>query len=615
MAQDNQHNQCSATGVTLLKKMVEKPDGSLSTAIGHRALSRYSVPPKPLQIDTVVNLARGRNVILLAGTGFGKSRIAEMYHDLVPKLTKGVVLVLNPLDALGNNQVSEKITSGFTSINLTKLTFNHAEACKIRRGEYSFVYLSPEIYLNSKLFASVYFSAEFQSRIALVVVDEAHLIYHWGIVKSTRGKKKTSALGRYYEDRGTFRPSYGNLYNRLLARNGAPILLLSATCPPKTLRAIQCNLKMDSSKLVILRGELTRTEIRIVRVFMKGSMTSFSDLADLYTPISVSDIPNEKVVPSLIYCNTRRRTGQVLEVLATARGTPKEASESRSLFARRYHSCTGDQDKQDVEKDFGEGVFPIVSCTMALGLGQNWTRVRSVVHMGRGDPSAICQMIGRCGRDGKPGLAILFVEKTRTNGKNATSQFKAGVEQSENDRMDALAVTPVCLRIAFAVDNLYGYIPLSSQDDAYQAEMAREKSQGFPNCRCSNCLPTKAALLMKRIGNVNIDVFDDVVLHDLHPDGPLIENRKSSPHQRSNEEPMTAEDTHIFGMEEIDSIIGKIAELEVEEDLRVVVGGHHFTGPGSDGLVSQLLPVIQKFKTGVIYLAYQARLNSILEDK
>ncbi|PLW56487.1 hypothetical protein PCANC_04846 [Puccinia coronata f. sp. avenae] len=424
-----------------------------------------------------------------------------MYHDLVPKLTKGVVLVLNPLDALGNNQVSEKITSGFTSINLTKLTFNHAEACKIRRAEYSFVYLSPEIYLNSKLFASVYFSAEFQSRIALVVVDEAHLIYHWGIVKSTQGKKKTSALGWYYEDRGTFRPSYGNLYNRLLARNGAPILLLSASCPPKPLRAIQCNLKMDSSKLVILRGELTRTEIRIVRVFMKGSMTSFSDLADLYTPFSVSDIPNEKVVPSfMIYCNTRRRTGQVLEVLATARGTPKEASESRSLFARRYHSCTGDQDKQDVVKDFGEGVFPIVSCTMALGLGQNWTRVRSVVHMGQ-----------------------------------------AGVEQSDNDCMDALAVTPVCLRIAFAVDNLYGYIPLSSQDDAYQA--AREKSQGFPNCRCSNCLPTKAALLMKRIGNVNIDVFDDVVLHDLHPDGPLIENRKSSPHRRSNEEPMTAEDT------------------------------------------------------------------------
>jgi superfamily II DNA helicase RecQ len=318
MAKDNQQ-----TGVTLLKKMMEKPDQSLSAAIGHRALKRYSVPAKPLQIDTVLNLARGRNVMLHAGTGFGKSRVAEMYYDLVPKHIKAVVLVLNPLDALGNNQVSEKKAAGFSAINLTKLTFNPAEAAKIRHGEYSFVYLSPEIFLNSKLFSSIYFSPEFQSCLALVVVDEAHLIYHWGMVKSARRKKKSSALGRH-EDRGIFRPSYGNLYSNLQARNGAPILLLSATCPPRPLRAIQRNLRLDSTKLVILQGELTCPEIRIICVFMKGSMTLFTDLEDLYSPIS--DIPNKKVVPSLIYFSTRRKTGQVLEVLAPACGTPNDAS-------------------------------------------------------------------------------------------------------------------------------------------------------------------------------------------------------------------------------------------------------------------------------------------------
>ncbi|PLW18536.1 hypothetical protein PCANC_16183 [Puccinia coronata f. sp. avenae] len=578
MDNKNQHKQPSATGITLLKKMTEKSNGSLSNAIGHRALSRYSVPAKPLQIDTVVQLARGKNVVLLAGTGFGKSRIAEIYYDLVPKHTKGVVLVLNPLDALGNNQVSEKKAAGFVAINLTKLTFNPTKAPKIRHGEYSFVYLSPEIFLNSKLFSSIYFSAEFQSRLALVVVDEAHLIYHWGMVKSTRGKKKTSAL---------------------------------ATCPPKPLRAIQRNLRMDSANLVTLRGELTRPEIRIIRVFMKGSMALFADLADLYLPISGT--PNMKIVPSLIYCNTQRRTGQALEVLANARGTPNDSSKARSLFARRYHSVTGEQDKQDVERDFGEGVFPVITCTMALGLGQNWTHVRSVVHMGQGDPSAICQMIGCCGRDGKPGLAILFVEKTRTNGKNSISQFKAGVDQSDDDRMDALAVTPVCLRIAFAVDNLYGYIPLSTQDDVYQVEMARKKSQGFVGCRCSNCLPAEASRLMKHMGNLSIDIFDDVVLSDLHTNGPAKEIRKTTSHQRVNEDPLSAEETKdfqtelmttatswisprlgehsflcaqdIFGPDEIYAIIKKIDTLEDEEDVRVVVGGHHFTGIGSDGLV------------------------------
>lgn len=72
----------------------------------------------------------------------------------------------------------------------------------------------------------------------------------------------------------------------------------------------------------------------------------------------------------------------------------------------------------------------------------------------RGDPASIFQMVGRCGRDGRPGLAILLVEKSRRGGKNTVNEFTRGAEQSNEDRMDALAVTPVCLRIAFSVDNL-----------------------------------------------------------------------------------------------------------------------------------------------------------------
>ncbi|KAA1125780.1 hypothetical protein PGTUg99_019444 [Puccinia graminis f. sp. tritici] len=44
--------------------------------------------------------------------------------------------------------------------------------------------------------------------------------------------------------------------------------------------------------------------------------------------------------------------------------------------------------------------------------------------------------------------------------------------------MDALAVTPVCLRIAFAIDNSLGYIPLSVDDPTYIKEMEREKLEG-----------------------------------------------------------------------------------------------------------------------------------------
>jgi superfamily II DNA helicase RecQ len=103
-------------------------------------------------------------------------------------------------------------------------------------------------------------------------------------------------------------------------------------------------------------------------------------------------------------------------------------------------------------EDYSNNVYPIMSATMALGLGQNLKRVRCVVHMGRGDPSSIVQMVGRCGRDGNTGLGLLFMEPKRPLGKNSINEFQDGF-QDEDDRMDALAVTPVCLRIALTVDN------------------------------------------------------------------------------------------------------------------------------------------------------------------
>ncbi|POW00185.1 hypothetical protein PSTT_13303 [Puccinia striiformis] len=421
-------------GITVVQKILKKKDASLRNEIMEISRYRYQQDAKPLQIDAVVNLVRGRNTFLLAGTGYGKSRIPELYFRTLPIRERPVVVILNPLDTLGDNQVLEKKDTKFTAINLTKLTFNPKEADKILNGEYNFVYLSPEIFLNSKMWDRIYFSNKFQRRLGLVVVDEAHMVYEWGIIKKTRGRKRSSALGRH-EDRGIFRPSYGNLGGHLMTRNNMPILLMSATCRPVAIEAIKKSLKLPDKTLVMLRGN--------------SHWLSAPD-------------------------------DQSLEVLDKARGSGDAAEDPDSTFARRFHSITGNLGKVDVAEDFGAGKFPIVSATMALGLGQNWSRVRSVIHMGRGDPAAICQMLGRCGRDGRPGVAIMFVEKTRVGGKNQIHQILDGFEQSDDDRMDGLAITPVCLRIAFSLDTKLGYIPMSFKDSGYLKEKAREESEGFP---------------------------------------------------------------------------------------------------------------------------------------
>jgi superfamily II DNA or RNA helicase len=76
---------------------------SLSDHIITRSVELYHDQPKPLQVDAVMSLVQGQHTFVRAGTGFGKTRIAEMFIGLFEK--KVVVLVLVPLDSLGDDQV------------------------------------------------------------------------------------------------------------------------------------------------------------------------------------------------------------------------------------------------------------------------------------------------------------------------------------------------------------------------------------------------------------------------------------------------------------------------------------------------------------------------------
>ena len=75
----------------------------MSDHITTKSIELYSDPPKPLQVEAVLSLVEGNHTFVRAGTGFGKTRISEMYFGLIRR--KAVVLVLNPLDSLGDDQV------------------------------------------------------------------------------------------------------------------------------------------------------------------------------------------------------------------------------------------------------------------------------------------------------------------------------------------------------------------------------------------------------------------------------------------------------------------------------------------------------------------------------
>lgn len=172
------------------------------------------------------------------------------------------------------HQVEEKHKVGISAINLNQSSISEGVVKKILKGGYHFIWLvclwfcwwdvwvgcdtdtlssqSPEIFLKNALFRKLYSNRNFQLRLILKVVDEAHLIYVWGLIAG--GNSWYLATHNNCQDCGVFRPSYDNLCSQFLATDHAPILLMSATCCTQALRAILANLRWKDDDVVIIRG-------------------------------------------------------------------------------------------------------------------------------------------------------------------------------------------------------------------------------------------------------------------------------------------------------------------------------------------------------------------------
>lgn len=91
--------------VCLSQRILRESTTALRSRIEDIFYKHYNQRPKELQVQVVELLVRGKDVFFHAGTGFGKTRIAETFLWLHGIRKKALYLVLNPLDALGDNQV------------------------------------------------------------------------------------------------------------------------------------------------------------------------------------------------------------------------------------------------------------------------------------------------------------------------------------------------------------------------------------------------------------------------------------------------------------------------------------------------------------------------------
>src|SRR5512142_675348 len=208
--------------------------GVLRTVFGHEAF-------RPGQADVIDAVLGGRDCIGVMPTGAGKS----ITYQIPARMLGGTTLVVSPLVALMKDQVDAMRRAGLRAafLNSTLSAEERRErVAALRRGELELVYAAPE-----GLEASVGAALE-GVRLALIAVDEAHCISHWG---------------------HDFRPAYRNLAG-LRERFEAPVLALTATATPEVTRDIAAQLGMREPLLV--RGSFLRRNLRLSAVKKGGEV-------------------------------------------------------------------------------------------------------------------------------------------------------------------------------------------------------------------------------------------------------------------------------------------------------------------------------------------------------
>ncbi len=328
------------------------PSGVLRDVFGHPSF-------RPGQREIVDAVLAGRDCIGVMPTGAGKS----ITYQIPARMLGGTTLVVSPLVALMKDQVDAMRRAGLRAafLNSTLSAEERRErVAELRRGDLELVYAAPE-----GLEASVGAALE-GTRLALIAVDEAHCISHWG---------------------HDFRPAYRNLAG-LKARFRAPVLGLTATATPEVTRDIAAQLGMRDPLLV--RGSFFRRNLRLHAV-KKGEGVRGRDAI-------VRLVRARRGDSGIVYALSRKSVEDTAEMLAR-----------HGVRAAAYHAGLDPEVRTRVQDAFQAGALDVVVATVAFGMGIDKPDIRFVIH--RDLPRSVeayYQEIGRAGRDGAPSDCVLL---------------------------------------------------------------------------------------------------------------------------------------------------------------------------------------------------------------
>lgn len=319
----------------------------------------------PLQEQAVKAAINNKSLLAVFPTGGGKSITFQVPALMAGKYTKGLTVVISPLQSLMKDQVDnleEKNITDAVSINGLLDPIERAEALRrVEEGEVSLLYISPES-LRSRTIERLLLGR----KINRFVIDEAHCFSAWG------------------QD---FRVDY--MYIAEFIKNLCSKKNLQEMIPVSCFTATAKQNVIDDIKEYFYRNLNLELELYTARSGRKNlSYTVLHKNEDeKYSTIRIL-IENKKC-PTIIYVSRTKMATKLAEDL-TADGYP----------AKAYHGKMDKKVKSENQDAFIRGEINIIVATSAFGMGVDKKDVGMVIHHDISDSlENYVQEAGRAGRD------------------------------------------------------------------------------------------------------------------------------------------------------------------------------------------------------------------------
>ena len=324
---------------------------------------------RPGQEEIIGNALAGRHSMVVMPTGGGKS----LCYQLPALALGGLTLVVSPLIALMKDQVDGLRANGIAAefIN-SSLDYNAAVAAerKAQAGAVSLLYVAPER-VNTPGFQRFLETLDLR----LIAIDEAHCISEWG---------------------HDFRPDYRSLSDLRARFSDTPVMALTATATERVRLDIVEQLQLGASPQFV--SSFDRANLTYIVRPRQGAGDALLALLD-----------ERRGQSAIVYCFSRRDTEELAQRL-TAHGHPTLA----------YHAGLDAETRRRAQEQFIDGEVPVVTATIAFGMGIDKPDIRLVAHYAL--PKSIegyYQETGRAGRDGQPSDCVLFFSE----GDRAKQEF------------------------------------------------------------------------------------------------------------------------------------------------------------------------------------------------